>query len=90
MHNSNFSASLAGTLSPACQRSILVLSTGMLMFVAKIYQIPDLNDLMKTLVPYDVSFTLCAANQMPDFLLTFIFFSDECILNISYICFDQN
>lgn len=43
-----------GTLSPACQRSILVLSTGMLMFVAKIYQIPDLNDLMKTLVPYDV------------------------------------
>lgn len=42
-------------LPPACQRSILVLSTGMLMFAAKIYQIPELNDLLKSLLPYDVS-----------------------------------
>ncbi|KAJ9180340.1 hypothetical protein P3X46_008598 [Hevea brasiliensis] len=43
-----------GTLRPACQRSIFVLSTGMLMFAAKIYQIPELNDLVKSLLPYDV------------------------------------
>lgn len=43
-----------GMLPPACQRSILVLSTGMLMFAAKIYQIPELNDLLKSLLPYDV------------------------------------
>lgn len=30
------------------------------MFAAKIYHIPDLNDLLKTLVPYDVSsFAVC-------------------------------
>lgn len=38
-----------------------MLSSGMLMFVAKIYHIPDLNDLMKNLVPYDVSFALPTA-----------------------------
>ncbi|XP_059437223.1 protein SEMI-ROLLED LEAF 2 [Corylus avellana] len=43
-----------GILPPACQRSIFVLSTGMLMFAAKIFYIPDLTDLLKTLVPYDV------------------------------------
>ncbi|XP_062144485.1 protein SEMI-ROLLED LEAF 2 isoform X2 [Alnus glutinosa] len=43
-----------GILPPACQRSIFVLSTGMLMFAAKIYQIPNLKDLLKTLVPHDV------------------------------------
>ncbi|KAG7968375.1 hypothetical protein I3843_08G150900 [Carya illinoinensis] len=43
-----------GMLSPACQRSIFVLSTGMLMFAAKIYHIPDLNDFLKSSVPYDV------------------------------------
>ncbi|KAB1202104.1 hypothetical protein CJ030_MR8G004271 [Morella rubra] len=46
--------SLAGMSPPACQRSIFVLSMGMLMFAAKIYHIPDLNDLLKSLVPYDV------------------------------------
>ena len=40
-----------------------MLSTGMLMFAAKIYHVPDLNDLMKTLVPYDVSFDLYVASQ---------------------------
>lgn len=29
------------------------------MFMAKIYHIPDLNDLLKTLVPYDVSSVCC-------------------------------
>nr|XP_023894081.1 uncharacterized protein LOC112006003 [Quercus suber] len=43
-----------GVLSPACQRSIFVLSTGMLMFAAKIYHVPNLNDLLKSLVPCDV------------------------------------
>ncbi|XP_065852598.1 protein SEMI-ROLLED LEAF 2 [Euphorbia lathyris] len=43
-----------GMLHPACRRSIFVLSTGMLMFSAKIYQIPRLNDLLKSLLPYDV------------------------------------
>jgi hypothetical protein len=43
-----------GTLAPAYQRSLLVLSTAMLMFAAKIYQIPDLNDLLKPLVECDV------------------------------------
>ncbi|KAA8536735.1 hypothetical protein F0562_029213 [Nyssa sinensis] len=43
-----------GTLPPAYQRSLLVLSTSMLMFAAKIYQIPDLNDLLQSLVEYDL------------------------------------
>lgn len=43
-----------GMSPPACRRSIFVLSMGMLMFAAKIYHIPDLNDLLKSLVPYDV------------------------------------
>ncbi|XWS64447.1 hypothetical protein CRYUN_Cryun05aG0004500 [Craigia yunnanensis] len=42
-----------GMLTPAFQRSILMLSMGMLMFAAKIYQIPDLNDLIKSIVPFD-------------------------------------
>ncbi|RXH82162.1 hypothetical protein DVH24_036503 [Malus domestica] len=40
-----------GTFPPACRRSMLVLSIGMLMFAAKIYHIP----LLKSLIPYDVS-----------------------------------
>ncbi|XP_031249114.1 protein EFR3 homolog A [Pistacia vera] len=43
-----------GMLPSVCQRSILVLSTGMLMFAAKIFNIPDLNDLFKTLIPHDI------------------------------------
>lgn len=46
---------LPGSLPPACQRSILVLSMGMLMFAAKIFHIPDLNDFLKSLIPKDVS-----------------------------------
>ncbi|XP_022743108.1 protein EFR3 homolog B-like isoform X1 [Durio zibethinus] len=42
-----------GMVTPALQRSILVLSMGMLMFAAKMYQIPDLNDLIKSIVPFD-------------------------------------
>ncbi|KAB2005998.1 hypothetical protein ES319_D11G310100v1 [Gossypium barbadense] len=42
-----------GTLTPAFQRSILMLSMSMLMFAAKIYQIPDLIDLIKSIVPFD-------------------------------------
>lgn len=47
---------VSGMLTPAFQRSILVLSMGMLMFAAKIYQIPDLCDLIKSIVPFDVSY----------------------------------
>ncbi|KAM7478464.1 hypothetical protein LguiA_026677 [Lonicera macranthoides] len=43
-----------GTLPPAYQRSLLILSTAMLMFAAKIYQIPDLNDLLKPILECDV------------------------------------
>ncbi|XP_050222959.1 protein SEMI-ROLLED LEAF 2 [Mercurialis annua] len=43
-----------GMLQPACQRSIFVLSTEMLMFVAKIYQIPELNDQLKQLLSSDI------------------------------------
>ncbi|KAM1549263.1 hypothetical protein ACFX1Z_010345 [Malus domestica] len=39
-----------GTFPPACRRSMLVLSIGMLMFAAKIYHIP----LLKSLIPYDI------------------------------------
>ncbi|GMI85043.1 EFR3 OF PLANT 4 [Hibiscus trionum] len=42
-----------GMLTPASQRSILMLSMGMLMFAAKIYQIPKLYDLIKSIVPFD-------------------------------------
>ncbi|OMO86277.1 Armadillo-type [Corchorus capsularis] len=42
-----------GMLTPSFQRSIFMLSMGMLMFAAKIYQIPDLNDLIKSIVPFD-------------------------------------
>ncbi|KAG5074611.1 hypothetical protein JHK84_055842 [Glycine max] len=38
-----------GILSPACQRSVYVLSAGMLAFACKIYQIPDLNDVFASL-----------------------------------------
>ncbi|XP_041018680.1 protein SEMI-ROLLED LEAF 2-like [Juglans microcarpa x Juglans regia] len=43
-----------GMLPPACQRSIFVLSTGMLMFAAKIYHILGLSDMLKSLVLHDV------------------------------------
>ncbi|KAK0599685.1 hypothetical protein LWI29_007654 [Acer saccharum] len=43
-----------GILPSVCQRSILVLSSGMLMFAAKIYNMPDLIDFLKTLIPNDV------------------------------------
>lgn len=46
---------LAGMLPPACQRSIFVLSTSMLMFAAKIYHVLGLSDLLKSLVLNDVS-----------------------------------
>ncbi|KAK8638609.1 hypothetical protein V6N13_137024 [Hibiscus sabdariffa] len=42
-----------GVLTPALQRSILMLSIGMLMFAAKIYQIPDLYNLIKSIVLFD-------------------------------------
>uniref|UniRef100_A0A803PW87 Uncharacterized protein n=1 Tax=Cannabis sativa TaxID=3483 RepID=A0A803PW87_CANSA len=43
-----------GMLTPAGQRSVLVLSMSMLMFAAKIYHIPELNDFLKSLIPYDI------------------------------------
>ncbi|TYG37431.1 hypothetical protein ES288_D13G141000v1 [Gossypium darwinii] len=46
-----FVAVVSGMLTPVHQRSILILSMSMLMFAAKIYQIP--NDLIKSIVPFD-------------------------------------
>ncbi|XP_027159144.1 uncharacterized protein LOC113760669 isoform X1 [Coffea eugenioides] len=43
-----------GTFSPAYRRSLIVLSTAMLMFTAKIYHIADLINLIKTSVDFDV------------------------------------
>lgn len=40
---------LSGSLPPAYQRSLLVLSAAMLAFTAKIYQITDLNVLLESL-----------------------------------------
>lgn len=46
-----------GTWPPAYQRAVLILSTAMLTFAAKIYQIPDLIDLVKSVVEFEVSFS---------------------------------
>ncbi|KAK9147050.1 hypothetical protein Sjap_006953 [Stephania japonica] len=43
-----------GTLPPSCLRSLLTLATGMMMFVAKIYNVPALLDFLKSSVPSDV------------------------------------
>ncbi|XP_061361425.1 protein SEMI-ROLLED LEAF 2 [Gastrolobium bilobum] len=43
-----------GMLPPACQRSVFVLSTGMLMSACKIYQIHDLNDMFASLAISEV------------------------------------
>ncbi|CAN1356771.1 Protein SEMI-ROLLED LEAF 2 [Linum perenne] len=41
-------------LQPACRRSAFVLAMGMLMFAAKTYQVSDLNDLLKPMLPENV------------------------------------
>ncbi|OVA16780.1 hypothetical protein BVC80_1543g235 [Macleaya cordata] len=41
-------------LPPPCQRSLFTLATSMMMFAAKIYQIPNLNDLLASLGCFDV------------------------------------
>ncbi|CAM8969105.1 unnamed protein product [Rhodiola kirilowii] len=46
--------SSCGTLTPVCQRSILVLSTAMLLFAAKICHMFDQAELIKLLLPCDV------------------------------------
>ncbi|XP_022965555.1 uncharacterized protein LOC111465423 [Cucurbita maxima] len=43
-----------GTLCPSSQRSVFILSIGMLLLAAKLYHIPHLNHLLKSLVAYDV------------------------------------
>ncbi|KAK4273395.1 hypothetical protein QN277_021807 [Acacia crassicarpa] len=43
-----------GMLPPACQRSVFVLSTSMLMFASKSYQIHELNDLFKSLLVSEI------------------------------------
>ncbi|XP_042512049.1 protein SEMI-ROLLED LEAF 2-like [Macadamia integrifolia] len=39
-----------GMLLPSCRRSLFTLATGMLMCAAKMYNVPDLNDLLKSVV----------------------------------------
>ncbi|XP_019453144.1 PREDICTED: uncharacterized protein LOC109354839 isoform X2 [Lupinus angustifolius] len=43
----------AGMLHPTCQRAILVLSAGMLMFACKVYQIHDLKDVFTSLAIFE-------------------------------------
>ncbi|XP_023730669.1 protein SEMI-ROLLED LEAF 2 isoform X3 [Lactuca sativa] len=43
-----------GILCPAHQRSLVTLSTAMLMFAAKMYQIPDVADVLKPMLKSDV------------------------------------
>ncbi|CAL1407681.1 unnamed protein product [Linum trigynum] len=43
-----------GILHPTCRRSVFVLAMGMLMFAAKTYKVPELNDLLQRLIPDDV------------------------------------
>ncbi|XP_024189621.1 protein SEMI-ROLLED LEAF 2 isoform X2 [Rosa chinensis] len=57
-----------GMLPPACQRSILVLSIGLLMFSAQIYHIPNLNNLLKSLIPSDVDPYLGISDDLQVFL----------------------
>ncbi|KAM5561026.1 protein SEMI-ROLLED LEAF 2 [Rosa sericea] len=57
-----------GMLPPSCQRSILVLSIGLLMFSAQIYHIPNLNDLLKSLIPSDVDPYLGISDDLQVFL----------------------
>ncbi|CAL1393230.1 unnamed protein product [Linum trigynum] len=52
-----------GMLHPACRRSVFVLAMSMLMFTAKTYQVPELNDLLKRLVPDDVDPYLGISND---------------------------
>ncbi|KAJ4845917.1 hypothetical protein Tsubulata_045624 [Turnera subulata] len=53
-----------GTLPPSCRRMVLVLSAGMLMFVGKIFQIPELNDILKSLIRYEVDPYLGISNDL--------------------------
>lgn len=50
---------LAGSFSPAYQRSLIVLSTAMLMFAAKILHNADLINLLKSSLELDVSTLYC-------------------------------
>ncbi|KAM7274041.1 hypothetical protein ACFE04_028705 [Oxalis oulophora] len=43
-----------GMLPPSCQRSVFMLSMGMLIFAAKIYQIPDLVDILRSFALNDI------------------------------------
>lgn len=51
---------IAGSLPPVYQRSLLVLSTAMMMFAAKLYHVADTNNLLNLLFETDVSMkSLC-------------------------------
>lgn len=47
----------AGKLPSACRRSLYVTAMAMLMFAAKLYHMNDVNDLLSSSAPYDVSDT---------------------------------
>lgn len=46
---------ITGSLPPAYQRSLLVLSTAMVMFAAKLYHITETHNLLNFLLESDVS-----------------------------------
>ncbi|KAK3034057.1 hypothetical protein RJ639_034282 [Escallonia herrerae] len=53
-----------GSLPAAYQRSLLVLATAMLMFASKMYQIPDLSGLLKSLLECDVDPYLAISDDL--------------------------
>lgn len=53
----------AGYLPPAYKRSLFVLSAAMLMSAAKIYQMADLINLLKSLFELDVSINSAILNH---------------------------
>ncbi|KAA8545251.1 hypothetical protein F0562_020035 [Nyssa sinensis] len=50
-------------MPPSYKRSLLILSTAMLLFAAKTYQIPELNEVLQPLVEYDVDPYISISND---------------------------
>lgn len=63
----------AGSLPPVYQRSLLVLSTAMMMFAAKLYHVADTNNLLNLLFETDVSIRfLCFQFMIFDIVLIYL------------------
>lgn len=61
---------MSGALPSSCLRSLFTMSTAMLMFAARIYHTPELNDFLKSHTSNDVSHLPClpiSSTKKPDF-----------------------